>query len=221
MNLTEKYPNLTVADDNVVRYLLTLIRDKETDQLFRFRMRALGRMLIERALNTFSFFEEEVETPMGACPGTWLDSKIAVFCVLRAALAFDEAFTDLAIELDLDISTTHLGLVRDSKAQAQWYEKGKYPDDIREREPLIIDPMQATAGTLIMAIGKAVEMTGRMPRIICAVSAPEGVEAVFEEFPEVRIWTAGMGEGLDDRKYIRNDLGDAGDRSARTKKKKK
>ena len=83
---------------------------------------------------------------------------------------------------------------------------------IRDRDVIVLDPMLATGGSAIDAIGIIKRSHPKSIKFMCIIAAPEGMKAFTEAHPDVPVYCAAMDERLNDHGYIVPGLGDAGDR---------
>ena len=152
--------------------------------------------------------EIEVETPLETTAGARLGDDIVVIAILRAGLGMVEGFLALMPEARVG----HLGMYRDEDklSPVGYYES--IPEHGPEAEIVLVDPMLATGGSAASALRLLKERGAQRLRFVCLVAAPEGVEALRAEHPEVPIFCAAIDRQLDERGYIRPGLGDAGDR---------
>jgi uracil phosphoribosyltransferase len=127
--------------------------------------------------------------------------------VLRAGLGL----LGPVLELLPRVSVGYIGLERDEETAVARIYYNKLPK-LAGKVPMLLDPMLATGGSAAQALDLIKEAGGRNPRMLCVVAAPEGVRVVEQRHPEVRIYTAALDEGLNDRAYIVPGLGDFGDR---------
>jgi uracil phosphoribosyltransferase len=111
-----------------------------------------------------------------------------------------------------DARVGHLGMYRDEvdHSPVDYFER--LPPGLADSHVIVPDPMLATGGSAVHALSRLKEAGAERLRLVCLVSAPEGVAAVHEAHPDVPIWTAALDRELDDNKFIRPGLGDAGDR---------
>jgi uracil phosphoribosyltransferase len=160
------------------------------------------------ALRDLRLAEMEIETPLERTTGARLGDDIVVIAILRAGLGMVEGFLALMPEARVG----HLGMYRDEKelSPVGYYES--IPDHGPEAEIVLVDPMLATGGSAASALRLLKERGAERLRFVCLVAAPEGLEAIRAEHPEVPIFCASIDERLDERGYIRPGLGDAGDR---------
>jgi uracil phosphoribosyltransferase len=149
-----------------------------------------------------------VDTPLDPANGDRLLGDVTVVPVLRAGLGMVEGFLNLLP----DARVGHLGMYRDEEdlAPVDYYER--LPPNLADAHVFVVDPMLATGGSAVHALDRLKEAGAERLRLVCLVSAPEGVEAVRAAHPDVPIWTAALDKGLDEHGFIRPGLGDAGDR---------
>lgn len=149
-----------------------------------------------------------VQTPMGPADAGRLTAKITVVPVLRAGLGMAEG----VLEIMPEARVGHLGLARDEHTlQPKAYLK-RLPADLDAGPVVVVDPMLATGGSASAAIRMLKESGATDLRMMCLVAAPEGVERLRRDHPEVTIYTAALDERLNERGFILPGLGDAGDR---------
>jgi uracil phosphoribosyltransferase len=111
----------------------------------------------------------------------------------------------------------HIGMYRDPETRSAVEYFFKAPSDLEERLVIVVAPILATANTVVAAIDRLKERGAREIRLVCMVSAPEGMERVRGIHPDVRVWTAAIDDGLNDEAFIVPGLGDAGDRAYGTR----
>jgi uracil phosphoribosyltransferase len=150
----------------------------------------------------------DVETPLETTAGARLADDIVVIAILRAGLGMVDGFLGLMPEARVG----HLGMYRDEEVLSPvgYYES--IPEHGPDSEIVLVDPMLATGGSAASGLRRLKERGAQRLRFVCLVAAPEGLEAVHAEHPEVPIFCASVDRQLDERGYIRPGLGDAGDR---------
>jgi len=148
-----------------------------------------------------------VETPLGPAEATWMEQEIVAVPVLRAGLGL----LGPVLELLPKVSVGYIGLERDDETAVARIYYNKLPP-LAGKVPLLLDPMLATGGSGARAIELIKDAGGQDIRFVCVVAAPEGVRIVEDRHPEVKIFTAALDDGLNDRAYIVPGLGDFGDR---------
>lgn len=208
----KEYPRLIVLEmTSQLRTLMTIIRDKETNRNdFIFCSDRINRLLIEEGLNHLPTKPKMVTTRTGSTyVGSEFEGKICAVPIIRAGLSMESCIREVAQKIRI----AHILIQRDEKTAKPVFFKEWLPEDIKDRYVLILDPMLATGGSANETI-RAIKSKGALEEriiFINLVAAPEGVEAVFSEYPDIRIITAEVDEGLDENAYIVPGLGDFGD----------
>ncbi len=200
---------MTVVDHPLVARHLSVLRDRATPSgEFRRRMREAAMLIGFEALRDLRLAEIDVETPLETTAGARLGDDIVVIAILRAGLGMVEGFLALMPEARVG----HLGMYRDEDklSPVGYYES--IPDHGPEAEVVLVDPMLATGGSAASALRVLKQRGAQRLRFVCLVAAPEGLEALRAEHPEVPVFCASIDRQLDERGYIRPGLGDAGDR---------
>ena len=156
----------------------------------------------------------EIETPICKMVGKELSGKkLAVVPILRAGLGM----VDGMLSMIPAAKVGHIGLYRDPETYEPVEYYCKLPADCDEREVFVVDPMLATGGSSVAAIQMLKEKGVKHIRFMCIIAAPEGVERMQKEHPDVDIYIGALDEKLNEHKYIIPGLGDAGDRIFGTK----
>jgi uracil phosphoribosyltransferase len=200
---------VTVVDHVLLRRLLTILRDRDTPHGgFRETLDDAAMILAYEAMRSLQTSEHEVQTPLETAAGVSLADEIVIVAILRAGLGLVDGF----LRLVPDARVGHLGMYRDEEAlrPVGYYEN--IPSGVEDAEVFVVDPMLATGGSSVQAIGRLKRAGARRIGFVCLVAAPEGVKALREAHPEVPILTAALDRELDGNGYIRPGLGDAGDR---------
>ena len=159
---------------------------------------------------------EEVEIKTPVATGTFrvlAGKKLAIVPILRAGLGMVEGILTLIPSAKVG----HIGLYRDPETLASVEYYCKMPNDIAERDVIVLDPMLATGGSAVAAIHFMKNYGCKHIKLMNILAAPEGIKAVREAHPDVDIYVAGVDEKLNDHGYIVPGLGDAGDRIFGTK----
>lgn len=201
-------PNLHVVTHPLVGHCLCLLRDEKTPAGdFRSVTQRVTGLLALEATRDLETSPITVQTPLEQTTCEQISQGIVVVPVLRAGVGMLEP----VLELFPDTAVGYMGMERDEEtARANSYYQ-KLPD-LRDRLVLVVDPMLATGGTATSSLRRLYELDPRKVRILCIVAAPEGVDAIWREFPEQEIYTLALDRELDDRKFILPGLGDFGDR---------
>ena len=156
----------------------------------------------------------EIETPLEKMTSKVIDGKKLVFVsILRAA----NGILDGMLSVVPNARVGHIGLYRDPKTLMAIEYYFKLPDNLNERDVILIDPMLATGHSAVAAIERIKQLRPRSIKFVCLVSCPQGIQAVHQQFPEVMIYTAAIDRQLNEKAYILPGLGDAGDRIFGTK----
>ena len=206
---------VTVIDHPLVQHKLGLLRDKETGtKAFRELVSELAMLMGYEVTRDLPLQEVEVETPITRAPFKMLaNEKLAVVPILRAGLGMADGMMNLIPHAKMG----HIGLYRNPDTLMPTGYYCKLPDDIAERDTIIVDPMLATGNSAIEAIRLVKNAGAKTIRLVCLISAPEGVYAIQKAYPDVDIYVASIDEKLNDHGYIVPGLGDAGDRLFGTK----
>ncbi|KWU47344.1 PRTase-like protein [Rhodotorula sp. JG-1b] len=192
--------------------LLTAIRDKQTARGdFIFYSDRIIRLLVEEGLNHLPVVEKTVTTPTGLdYNGVSFEGRICGVSIMRAGEAMEAGLRECCRAVRIG----KILIQRDEEtAQAKLFY-AKLPDDIQSRYCLLLDPMLATGGSAIKAVEVLIDHGVPQERIIFLnlVSCPEGLRAMYTAYPQVKVVTAWVDDGLDAHKYIVPGLGDFGDR---------
>ncbi|NHN87568.1 uracil phosphoribosyltransferase [Acetobacter conturbans] len=206
---------LLVVTHPLVRHKLTRLRDRATSTAdFRRLVRELSLLLGYEATRGLKLEPVTIETPLETMEGEQLSGKKLCFVsILRAGNGILDGMLDLVPSARVG----HIGLFRDPKTLEAVEYYMKLPDDVAERQCIVVDPMLATGHSAVAAIDR-LKHVGCGPIVfVCLLAAPEGVACLSAAHPDVRIITGALDRGLDDHGYIRPGLGDAGDRLFGTK----
>ena len=202
-------PPLTVVEHPVLADRLTVLRDRNTSwPNFRHALYECAAILAVEVARELPLVETEIETPLERTKGARLSEQVVVVPVLRAGLGMVDGF----LRLLPDARVGHLGMARDEHAHTPVDYYSRLPPGLAESWVFVLDPMLATGGSAVNALQHLKDSGARRLGLVCLVSAPEGIAAVGNAHPDVRIWTAAVDRGLDQNAYIRPGLGDAGDR---------
>ena len=206
---------VTIVDHPLVQHKLTLLRDKErSTKSFRELLGEIGMLLCYEVTRDLPLEMTEIETPIARMKSPLLAGKKLVFApILRAGLTFVEGMLDLVPAARV----AHIGMYRDPETHSAVEYFLKAPTDLDERLVIVVAPILATANTVVAAIDRLKERGAKDIRLVCMVSAPEGMERIRGIHPDVRVWTAAIDDGLNDEAFIVPGLGDAGDRAYGTR----
>lgn len=206
---------LYVLDHPLLQHKLSIIRDKNTSvKEFREIVSEIATLMCYDATRNLPVQEVEVETPIAVAKVKKIaGKKMAVVPILRAGLGM----VDGVIRLIPSVKVGHIGLYRDPETLEPVEYYCKLPKDIGDREVLIVDPMLATGGSATAAIQFIKNYGCSNIKLMCILAAPEGVNRIREDHPDVDLYVAAVDEKLNDHGYIVPGLGDAGDRIFGTK----
>ena len=199
-----------VIDHPLVQHKLSILRDKNTvTKDFRQLVTELAMLEGYEAMRDFPLEDCVVETPLETATFKRVaGKKVAIIPILRAGLGM----VDGILALVPSARVGHVGMYRDPATHEPVQYYCKFPPSIEDRTCLIVDPMLATGGSLIAAIKYLRDAGAKDVRALTIVSSPEGVKAVLDYDPNVRLYTCALDRELNDAAYILPGLGDAGDR---------
>ena len=206
---------LTVVDHPLVRHKLSLMRDRSTSTAaFRRLLREISLLLAYEATRDLPVAPAVIDTPLERGEFPLLSGKkLCLVSILRAG----NGILDGMIDLLPSARVGHIGIYREPRTLEAVEYYLKLPEDLAERDIIVVDPMLATGNSAVAAISRLIELKARSIKFVCLVAAPEGVDKVLSIFPEVTIVAAALDRCLDDHGYILPGLGDAGDRLFGTK----
>ena len=207
--------NIVICDHPLVKHKITMLRNKTTGtNEFRAVVEEIAMLVGYEALRDLELEEIEVETPIetAMCP-VIAGRKQAIVPILRAGLGM----VDGMLSLIPAAKVGHIGLYRDPETLNPVEYYCKLPADCAEREVFVVDPMLATGGSSAAAIQMLKDKGCKKIHFMCILAAPEGVEKMKAEHPDVDMYIGALDEKLNDHGYIVPGLGDAGDRIFGTK----
>lgn len=207
--------NVNVMTHPLIQHKVTLIRNVETGSKdFRELLEEITLLMGYEITRDLPLEDVEVQTPLVKAIGKQIAGKqLGIIPILRAGLGMVNGL----LELMPMAKVGHVGLYRDPETLKPVEYYCKLPSDLSERRIIVTDPMLATGGSASAAITLLKEKGARDIQLMCLVAAPQGVEAVNKEHPDVRIYVAALDEDLNEHGYILPGLGDAGDRIFGTK----
>jgi len=204
-----------VSDHPLIQHKVTFLRDENTGaKQFRELVEEITQLLIYEATRDLPMCEVEVKTPVTVTKSRVIAGrKMAFVPILRAGLGM----VDGALALVPAAKVGHIGLYRDPETHTPVEYYNKLPADIAERDVFVLDPMLATGGSAVDAVSLIKELHPRSIKFLCIIAAPEGLKALTEAHPDVKVFCAALDEKLNENCYIVPGLGDAGDRIFGTK----
>jgi uracil phosphoribosyltransferase len=199
----------------LIQHKLTLMRRKETPTAeFRRLLREISLLLAYEVTRDLPLTTERIETPVAPMEAPVLSGKkICVVSILRAG----NGILDGILDLIPSARVGHIGLYRDPTTLEPIEYYLKVPHDIAARPTIVVDPMLATGHSAVAACQRLKDVGCRQVRMVCLLSAPEGIATFQAAHDDVPIFTAAIDERLNDHAYIVPGLGDAGDRLFGTK----
>lgn len=204
-----------VTDHPLIQHKLTLMRDKNTGSKdFRELLTEISMLMGYEITRNVQLEEIEIETPVTKTKSKVISGKkLGIVPILRAGLGM----VDGLVSLTPAAKVGHVGLYRDPETLKPVEYYCKLPQDIEEREMIIVDPMLATGGSAVAAIDVLKSRGANSIKLVNLVAAPEGIAEVQKYHDDVDIYVASIDEKLNDHGYIVPGLGDAGDRLYGTK----
>ena len=199
----------------LIQHKLSIMRDKNTGtKQFRELLSEIAMLMVFEVTRDLETEEVEVETPICACKCRVLSGKkLGIIPILRAGLGMVDGVTNLIPAARVG----HIGLYRDPATLKPVEYYCKLPSDAKDRELLVLDPMLATGGSASAAITFIKQRGCTRIRLVNLIAAPEGIERVQKDHPDVDIYVAALDKCLNEHGYIVPGLGDAGDRLFGTK----
>ena len=205
-----QFPNLTVLDHPLIRHKLTILRDKHTTTRdFKQLVNEIAMLMAYEVTKDLPLEPVEVETPLEPMRGVRVaGKKLALVPILRAGLGMVEGIAQLIPSARVG----HIGIYRehDTLQPVDYYFK--IPEGRDARDFFVLDPMLATGGSAVDAVGALKHAGAQRIRFLCLVAAPEGVRRMLQAHADVPVFTAALDRELNAHGYILPGLGDAGDR---------
>ena len=204
-----------VFDHPLIQHKLSILRDKGNSvKEFRELISEIAMLMCYEATRDLPLEDVEIETPVAkATVKRIAGKKLAIVPILRAGLGM----VDGMVSMMPNVKVGHIGLFRDPETLEPVKYYFKMPPDIDERDVIVVDPMLATGGSASAAIQFLKNDGVKHIKLMCIIGAPEGVERVQKDHPDVDIYVAALDDHLNDHGYIVPGLGDAGDRIFGTK----
>jgi uracil phosphoribosyltransferase len=201
--------DVLVVEHPLVLSRLTAMRDTRTDSAaFRAALHELTTMLVYEAARSFPVERYQVTTPVATAEGARLAHPPLLVPVLRAGLGM----ADSALALLPESSMGFVGLARDEHTFQPRAYMESLPDDLTGLPVLVLDPMLATGGSLEHCCRLLADRGCTYITVVCVLAAPAGIDRLEQSGLPLRVVTASIDEGLNDKMFIVPGLGDAGDR---------
>lgn len=207
--------NVNIINHPLVKHKITLMRDEKTGtREFRILVEEVAMLMGYEAMRDLPTEDVEVKTPITTRKLPMLcGKKLAIVPILRAGLGMVSGLLALVPSAKVG----HIGLYRDEVTHEPHEYYCKLPDRINERLVIVCDPMLATGGSAIQAVGFLKDKGCKNIKFMCIIAAPEGLDALRTAHPDIDIYVGNLDEKLNEDAYIVPGLGDAGDRIFGTK----
>lgn len=204
-----------IFDHPLIQHKVTLIRDENTSSKeFREIVSEISMLMCYEVTRDLPLEDKAINTPIGPYVGKVISGrKLAVVPILRAGLGM----VDGIIKLIPSARVGHIGLYRDPETTKPVEYYAKFPQDIADREVIVLDPMVATGYSAIDAVTQIKERGVKHIKFMCIIAAEEGLKNFQSVHPDVKMYCAALDPLLNDDAYIVPGLGDAGDRIFGTK----
>lgn len=204
-----------VIDHPLVQHKLSLMRSKETStSTFRNLLSEISTLLAYEVCRDLPTSKVQIETPLASMSAPLLDGKkIVLVSILRAGTGI----LDGMLKILPSARVGHIGLYRDPKTLVPVEYYYKVPDNMQERDCIVVDPMLATGNSAVAAVDRLKESGPRSIKFVCLLTCPEGLKVFHGHHPDIPVFTAAVDDRLNEKSYIVPGLGDAGDRLFGTK----
>ncbi len=207
--------NVTVFDHPLITHKISLMRDENTSsKQFRELVEEISMLMAYEVFRDLPLKTVKIRTPIAEADVKVLSCKdVAIVPILRAGLGMTSGIMNLFPTAKVG----HIGLYRDHETLQPHEYYCKLPDDIQNRQVILVDPMLATGGSAVAAVNFLKARNCKDIKFMCLISAPEGIETFTKAHPDVPLYCASLDEKLNENGYIMPGLGDAGDRIFGTK----
>jgi uracil phosphoribosyltransferase len=205
---------LNILKHPLLTHKLTLLRRKETGTKdFRETLEEIAGLMAYEITRDLPLRDITIETPLGKCDTQELAREVVIIPVLRAGLGMVDGISNLIPTARVG----HIGMYRDHETLLPTTYYSKFPANLPDAVVMVLDPMLATGGSSTAAIQILKDHGANTIKLVCVVGAPEGIQRIRKDHPDVQIYIAGLDEKLNENGYIVPGLGDAGDRLFGTK----
>ncbi len=207
--------NVVVFDHPLIHHKLTILRDVRTSsKQFRELVEEIALLMGYEVMRDLPLEDITIQTPIAKAVGKRIaGKKLALVPILRAGLGM----VDGMLSLVPSARVGHVGLYRDEVTHEPHEYYCKLPEDVAERQVVLLDPMLATGGSAVAAVDFIKAKGCKSIKFVSIIAAPEGVARLSEAHPDIQIYCACVDEKLNENCYIVPGLGDAGDRIFGTK----
>lgn len=207
--------SFTVVEHPLIQHKLTLMRRVDTPTTkFRQLLREISLLLGYEVTRGLKLDAVDIETPLEPMRAPVLEGKkLCIVSILRAG----NGLLDGMLDLIPNARVGHVGLYRDHETLEPVEYYFKMPENLGERDVIVVDPMLATGNSAVAAVDRLKRAGAKRLGFLCLLAAPEGVRTFAAAHPDVPIFTAALDRCLNEKGYIMPGLGDAGDRMYGTK----
>lgn len=204
-----------VFDHPLIQHKISILRDKNTStKVFRELVSEIAMLMAYEVTRDLPLQEVDIETPVAVAKTKIIaGKKLAIVPILRAGLGMVDGVTTLIP----NVRVGHIGLYRDPETLKPVEYYCKLPEDVADRDVIVLDPMLATGGSASAAITFLKDRGITHIKFMCLIAAPDGIEKLTKDHPDVPVFCASKDERLNEHGYIVPGLGDAGDRLFGTK----
>lgn len=211
----KKYDNVFVFDHPLIKHKISILRDKNTNMKeFRELVEEITTIMTYESMQDVTLVPVEVETPLEKTTQYRVaDDSIAIVPILRAGLGMVNGVHTVFPTAKVG----HIGMYRDEDTLVPQEYYCKLPDGIEDKTVFLVDPMLATGGSACDALAALKKRGCKRIKMMSIIAAPEGLEKVAKEYPDVKIYVSTLDRQLNENGYILPGLGDAGDRLFGTK----
>lgn len=199
----------TILNHPLIDHKLTIMRDKETGtKEFRQNLDEIAMLMAYEVTKGLPVKNIEIVTPICPMTGKKLVRPVVLVPILRAGLGLVDGFKTVIPTAKVG----HIGMARNEETLEPEEYYAKFPSCLADADVIVVDPMLATGGSASAAIRNIKKRGARYIKLACLVAAPEGIEVIEKDHPDVDLVVAALDEKLNDKGYIVPGLGDAGDR---------
>ena len=199
----------TILNHPLIDHKLTIMRNKETGtKEFRQNLDEIAMLMAYEVTKGLPVKSVEIVTPICPMTGKKLVRPVVLVPILRAGLGLVDGFKTVIPTAKVG----HIGMARNEETLEPEEYYAKFPSCLPEADVLVVDPMLATGGSAVSAITNIKKRGAKNIKLACLVAAPEGIEVIEREHPDVDLVVAALDEKLNEKGYIVPGLGDAGDR---------
>ncbi|MFC1862547.1 uracil phosphoribosyltransferase [Thermodesulfobacteriota bacterium] len=201
--------NIHIIDHPILKHSLTILRDKNTQSgVFRRHTAIVSQIMIMEATKELPVDDVSIKTPLAPMQGYSIKKSIVFVPVLRAGLSMLTPAQDFLPWAPVGF----IGLERDEETAVAREYYQKFPQGLKDKLVLVLDPMLATGGSLSDTISALEGKGAKTISAVCIVAAPEGIRHIQDKHPKVNIYVAAVDSHLNEKKFIYPGLGDFGDR---------